>query len=63
VRPAGLGDVALAQAQTAVVTMIVLFQILYLLQSRTRARRVRDIGWTTTPMPVSRLVPPSGLRW
>jgi calcium-translocating P-type ATPase len=47
---AGAGEaVALAEAQTVVVTMIVLFQILYLLQSRTRARRLREIGWTTNP--------------
>ena len=38
---------ALAEAQTVVVTMIVLFQILYLLQSRTRTRPLREIGWTT----------------
>jgi magnesium-transporting ATPase (P-type) len=47
---AGSDDaLALAEAQTVVVTMIVLFQILYLLQSRTRTRRVREIGWTTNP--------------
>jgi calcium-translocating P-type ATPase len=47
---AGAGEAAaLAEAQTVVVTMIVLFQVLYLLQSRTRARRVREIGWTTNP--------------
>jgi calcium-translocating P-type ATPase len=40
---------ALAEAQTVVVTMIVLFQILYLVQSRTRERRLREIGWTTNP--------------
>jgi magnesium-transporting ATPase (P-type) len=47
---AGASEVmALAEAQTVVVTMIVLFQILYLLQSRTRTRRLREIGWTTNP--------------
>jgi magnesium-transporting ATPase (P-type) len=46
----GAGEsVALAEAQTVVVTMIVLFQLLYLLQSRTRTRPVREIGWTTNP--------------
>jgi magnesium-transporting ATPase (P-type) len=40
---------ALAETQTAVVTTIVLFQIFYLIQSRTRTRPLREIGWITNP--------------
>jgi magnesium-transporting ATPase (P-type) len=55
----GAGEgAALAGAQTVVVTMIVLFQILYLLQSRTRTRPLRRLSGAAP----GRVVSPDGRR-